>query len=197
MSIGVRHSGQPFGITVTASAHWAQKRECPQVCPSFSCRAFSASPEAGRAESLARPAAAKRLTFCCCFLFIMIFIINDFRQTNYLSIYRTDLCQILRVGRTAVRIINLKLVFRFLRDASEVSAPLKSRPYGSIQICLLLLLLLLFLAHQHKAAGRETRLMMIIIIVAVGTNFAGLFAELSSHRTEFLNFGDQALRCSI
>jgi len=129
----------------------------------------------------------------------MIFIINDFRQTNYLSIYRTDLCQILRVGRTAVRIINLKLVFRFLRDASEVSAPLKLRPYGSIQICLLLLLLLLllFLAHQHKAAGRETRLMMIIIIVAVGTNFAGLFAELSSHRTEFLNFGDQALRCSI
>jgi len=126
----------------------------------------------------------------------MIFIINDFRQTNYLSIYRTDLCQILRVGRTAVRIINLKLVFRFLRDASEVSAPLKLRPYGSIQICLLLLLLL-FLAHQHKAAGRETRLMIIIIIVAVGTNFAGLFAELSSHRTEFLNFGDQALPCSI
>ena len=41
MSIGVRHSGQPFGITATASVHSAQKRECPQVCPSFSSLAFS------------------------------------------------------------------------------------------------------------------------------------------------------------
>ena len=39
MSIGVRHSGQPFGITATV--HWSQKRECPQVCPSFSSPAFS------------------------------------------------------------------------------------------------------------------------------------------------------------
>ena len=41
MSIGVRHSVQPFGITATASTHWAQKREWPQVCPSFSSPAFS------------------------------------------------------------------------------------------------------------------------------------------------------------
>ena len=44
MSIGVgplRHSRQPFGITATASAHSAQKRECPQVCPSFSSPVFS------------------------------------------------------------------------------------------------------------------------------------------------------------
>ena len=31
--------------------------------------------------------------FCCCLFF------NDFVQTNYLNIYRTDLRQIYRVGR--------------------------------------------------------------------------------------------------
>jgi len=40
--------------------------------------------------------------FCPCFLFIYFsFIFNDSCQTSYINIYRADLHQICRVGRTA------------------------------------------------------------------------------------------------
>jgi len=54
-----------------------------------------------RFVSSPQAAAEGGLIFCLCFLFIFfIFIFNDFYQTNYLNIYRTDLRQIFRFCRT-------------------------------------------------------------------------------------------------
>ena len=55
------------------------------------------------------------LMFCLCFLFIFFVILNDFCQTNYLNIYRADLRQICRDGRTVAVDKGLKLVFRSLK----------------------------------------------------------------------------------
>ena len=52
--------------------------------------------------------------FCCCFLFIYLSL-NDFSQTSYLKIYRTDLCYIFRFGRTVAADAEFKPAFRFLK----------------------------------------------------------------------------------
>jgi len=49
-----------------------------------------------RSLSTVLAAADTASLFCCCFLFIF----NDFCRPNYLEIYRTELYQIFRVGRT-------------------------------------------------------------------------------------------------
>ena len=67
---------------------------------------------------LARPASTytrstrpDRLMLCCCFLFIF----NDSFQTNYLNIYRTDLCRIYRTTAAANQSANI-FNLRPLRD---------------------------------------------------------------------------------
>jgi len=52
--------------------------------------------------------------FCLCYLFIY-FIYNDFCQTDYLSIYRTDLHHNLHDSRTVAVDGRLKLLFRLLK----------------------------------------------------------------------------------
>ena len=46
--------------------------------------------------------------FWCCLLFIF----NDFSQTNYLKIYRTDLRQIFRIGIIIIIIIIQRAMYR-------------------------------------------------------------------------------------
>jgi len=46
----------------------------------------------------------------CLFCFCFFFTDNDSCQTNYLKICLTDLCEILKAGRTTAVEINLKLV---------------------------------------------------------------------------------------
>ena len=63
---------------------------------------------------LARPTAAssRRVYALPSFLsYFYIYFINNFRQTNYLNIYPTDLRQIRKFGRTVMQMISLKLVF--------------------------------------------------------------------------------------
>jgi len=56
----------------------------------------------GRPAYLDRPAAAQQQTrrvICSADVSYLLYIFNDFCQTNYLKIYQTDLYQIGRVGR--------------------------------------------------------------------------------------------------
>ena len=66
MSIGVRHSGHPFGIAATASAHWAQKRECPQG--TSTTRSRGARRHTSHLVDVASAAAVFDVagTLCCC-----------------------------------------------------------------------------------------------------------------------------------
>jgi len=66
----------------------------------------------------------------------------------YYTILYSILCQFLSLGLRHSSSLRLSLCSL---TSCLAPAPLKLRPYGAIQICLLLLLLLLFLAHQHKA----------------------------------------------
>jgi len=71
--------------------------------------------------SLARPTAAssRRVYALPSFLsYFYIYFINNFRQTNYLNIYPTDLRQIRKFGRTVMQMISLKLVFFSMRQGT-------------------------------------------------------------------------------
>ena len=50
--------------------------------------------------NLARPSAEHGQLYVLLLFLIHLFIFNDFCQSNYLSIYRTDIRQIFKVGRT-------------------------------------------------------------------------------------------------
>ena len=93
MTIGVRHSGQPFGITATGSAHWAQKRECPQVCPSFSSPAFSRPRNCAHSllkvcPSFSSPAFSRPRSFCPSFSTLTfsrptVFFVRHFQVVHF------------------------------------------------------------------------------------------------------------------
>jgi len=52
---------------------------------------------------------------------LLFIIFNDLSQTSYLKIYRTDLRQFFRVGRTVAVDDQSKIVFRSLMDVSTAT----------------------------------------------------------------------------